>query len=74
MSAGKLNVNTNASTANEAEIEDRFCLPQKPQQITFEDVQRASAVIKKCIEPTPCEVTNLNERSLSIENSSKINY
>lgn len=46
------------------EIEDEFCLPQKPVKVTFEDVQKASLFVKKCIEPTPCTVSSLNKRQL----------
>lgn len=41
---------------NETEIEDIYCLPQNPQKVSFEEVQNASAIIRKCIQPTPCTV------------------
>lgn len=59
---GKSNEKITASMNNESEIEDEFCLPQKPVKVTIEDVQKASTVIKTCIEPTPCQKSKLSER------------
>lgn len=47
----------NESNSSLPEIEDIYCLPQKPQKVTIEDIQKASAAIRDSIAPTPCTVS-----------------
>lgn len=49
-------VKLNSKSSSTAEIEDVFCLPQSPKKVPFEEVQKASAVLKQCIAATPCTV------------------
>ncbi|KAJ6634254.1 L-threonine dehydratase catabolic TdcB [Pseudolycoriella hygida] len=36
------------------EIEDIYCIPHQPVTISFNEVEKAAAVVRKSIDPTPC--------------------
>lgn len=54
---GKVPVKSNGL----CELDDKFCDPNNPQIITFQDITSAAFMIKNGIEYTPCQRSHLSE-------------